>query len=67
MHQRLPCVKGKRSAVVVVNDSPVGCQSRDRIRRSELSAKLTEGLLYRSIDVLANSQKIPANLIIGDA
>ena len=40
----LPCVKGKRSAVAVVNDSPVGCQSRDRAARRRLSAKLTEGL-----------------------
>ncbi len=29
--------EGKRSAVAVVNDSPVGCQSRDRARRSELA------------------------------
>ena len=36
-HRRLPCVKGKRSAVAVVNDNPVDCQSRDRARRSELS------------------------------
>ena len=42
--QRLPCVKGKRSAVAEVNDSPVGCQSRDRAARRRLSAKLTEGL-----------------------
>ena len=34
---RLPCVKGKRSAVAVVNDSPVGCQSRDRVARRQLS------------------------------
>ena len=26
----LPRYEGKRSAVAVVNDSPVGCQSRDR-------------------------------------
>ncbi len=32
-----PLVKGKRSAVAVVNDSPVGCQSCDRARHSELS------------------------------
>ena len=37
--QRLPCAKGKRSAVAVVNDSPVGCQSRDRAHRSEQSRK----------------------------
>ncbi|MBQ6875203.1 MAG: hypothetical protein IJN46_03080, partial [Lachnospiraceae bacterium] len=42
--QRPPCVKGKRSAVAVVNDSPVDCQSRDRVARRRLSAKLTEGL-----------------------
>ncbi len=32
-------VSAKR-AVAVVNDSPVGCQSRDRIRLSELSQNL---------------------------
>ncbi len=37
--QWLPCVKGKRSAVAGVNDSPVGCQSRDRIARRQLSAE----------------------------
>ena len=37
LHQRLPCEKGKRSAVAGVNDSPVGCQSRDRACRSKLS------------------------------
>ena len=35
--KRLPCVRGKRSAVAVVNVSPVDWQSRDRARRSELS------------------------------
>ena len=30
----------------VVNDSPVDCQSRDRIARRQLSAQLTEGLSY---------------------
>ena len=39
---RLPW-RGKRSAVAVVNDSPVDCQSRDRAARRRLSAKLTEG------------------------
>ena len=39
---RLP-LRGKRSAVAVVNDSPVDCQSRDRAARRRLSAKLTEG------------------------
>ena len=34
---RPPCVKGKRSAVAVVNGSPVGCQSRDRVARRQLS------------------------------
>ncbi len=29
MQDSLPCAKGKRSAVAVVNDSPVDCQSRD--------------------------------------
>ncbi len=43
---RPPCVKGKRSAVAAVNDSPVGCQSRDRARHSELSpVRVTKGLL----------------------
>ena len=28
---------GKRSAVAVVNDSPVDCQSRDRVCRSKLA------------------------------
>ena len=44
---RLPCVKGKRSAVAGVNDSPVDCQSRDRTARRRLSAKLTEGLSFQ--------------------
>ena len=35
--QRPPCVKGKRSAVAGVNDSPVDCQSRDRTARKRLS------------------------------
>ena len=39
---RLPS-RGKRSAVAVVNDSPVDCQSRDRAARRRLSAKLTAG------------------------
>ena len=30
-----PSAEGKRSAVAVVNDSPVDCQSRDRICRSK--------------------------------
>ena len=34
---RPPCVKGKRSAVAGVNDSPVDCQSRDRTARRQLS------------------------------
>ena len=36
---RLPCVKGKRSAVAVVNASPVDWQSRDRVARRQLSAQ----------------------------
>jgi len=40
---RAPSDEGKRSAVAVVNDSPVDCQSRDRIARRQLSAKLTGG------------------------
>ena len=33
-----PLLEGKRSAVAVVNDSPVGCQSCDRAARRRLSA-----------------------------
>jgi len=40
---KAPSDEGKRSAVAVVNDSPVDCQSRDRIARRQLSAKLTGG------------------------
>ena len=40
---KAPFDEGKRSAVAVVNDSPVDCQSRDRIARRQLSAKLTGG------------------------
>ena len=47
---RLPCVKGKRSAVAGVNDSPVDCQSRDRTARRRLAAKLTEGLCGESFE-----------------
>ena len=36
-----PLWEGKRSAVAVVNDSPVGCQSCDRAARRRLSAKQT--------------------------
>ena len=36
---KAPLVRGKRSAVAVVNDSPVDCQSRDRIARRRLSAE----------------------------
>ena len=43
---RLPW-RGKRSAVAVVNDNPVDCQSRDRAARRRLSAKLTEGWKVR--------------------
>ena len=31
----------------------------------ELSAKLTEGLFYRSIDVLTDPTKVPADFVIG--
>jgi hypothetical protein len=61
---RLPCAKGKRSAVAVVNDSPVGCQSRDRVARRQLSAELTEGLLDRKVNIFTNPFKILHNLII---
>ena len=36
---RPPCVKGKRSAVAVVNASPVDWQSRDRVARRQLSCE----------------------------
>jgi len=32
-----PLVRGKRSAVAVVNDSPVDCQSRDGVARRQLA------------------------------
>jgi len=35
--QKPPLVRGKRSAVAVVNDSPVDCQSRDRVARRQLA------------------------------
>ena len=35
--RKAPSDEGKRSAVAVVNDSPVGCQSRDRAARRRLS------------------------------
>ena len=43
-HALGPLSEGKRSAVAVVNDSPVGCQSRDGTARRRLSAKLTGGV-----------------------
>ena len=36
-HLSAPSDEGKRSAVAVVNDSPVDCQSRDRAARRRLS------------------------------
>ena len=52
---RLPS-RGKRSAVAVVNDSPVDCQSRDRAARRRLSAKLTEGwkVGYWGVPIISN-------------
>ena len=41
-------------------------RAADRARRSELSAKLTEGLSYRSIDVFTDSSKIMMNRVIGN-
>ena len=39
--------EGKRSAVAVVNDSPVDCQSRDRAARRRWHGKaVTEGVSY---------------------
>ena len=40
---KAPSDEGKRSAVAVVNDSPVDCQSRDRVARKQLAAKLIGG------------------------
>ena len=34
-----PRFEGKRSAVAAVNDSPVGCQSRDRAARRRLARR----------------------------
>ena len=48
MRKSLPCVKGKQSAVAVVNDSPVDCQSSDRSVRSRLSAEQADGGIDRS-------------------
>ena len=42
-----PLSEGKQSAVAVVNDSPVDCQSCDRAARRRLSAKLTGGVSHR--------------------
>ena len=44
-----PSDEGKRSDVTGVNDSPVDCQSRDRNRRNDLSAKLTGGETQRKV------------------
>ncbi len=41
--EETPSDEGKRSDVTGVNDSPADCQSRDRNRRNDLSAKLTGG------------------------
>ncbi|MBR2896736.1 MAG: hypothetical protein IKC04_02465, partial [Oscillospiraceae bacterium] len=38
--KKAPSDEGKRSVVAVVNDSPVDCQSRDRIARRQLSSRL---------------------------
>ena len=42
-----PLSEGKRSAVAVVNDSPVGCQSRDRAARRRLSPQVTGGVFHQ--------------------
>ena len=47
--EEAPSDEGKRSDVTGVNDSPVDCQSRDRNRRNELSAKLTGGEMQRKV------------------
>ncbi len=67
-----------KCAVAVVNGSPLGCQSRHRARRSELSAKLTEGetfdgkirecSLYHEFFILSLRAKLkilPTSLIRG--
>ena len=43
---RLPLLGVSEAQSAGVNDSPVDCQSRDRIARRQLSAQLTEGLSY---------------------
>ena len=41
-HPSLP-LRGKRSAVAVVNDSPADCQSRDGVARRQLPPQGAEG------------------------
>ena len=49
LFEEAPSDEGKRSDVTGVNDSPVDCQSRDRNRRNDLSAKLTGGETQRKV------------------
>ena len=39
-------------------------RAADRVARRQLSARLTEGLSYRNIDILTNSTKVPADFIV---
>ena len=43
VQENAPLSKGKRSAVAGVNDSPVGCQSRDRVARRRLPNEVRLG------------------------
>ena len=63
---------GKRSAVAVVNDSPVGCQSRDRAARRRLSCASMTERVYRIFakqifDISGFSKKIQRPLRPADA
>ena len=41
------------------------CGSGSLVQR-ELSAKLTEGLLYRSIDILTHATEVSVDFVVGD-
>ena len=52
-----PCTGEAYEALLCKGDNGVGT----------LSAKLTEGLFYRSINIRANATKVTADLVVGDA
>jgi len=54
---KAPSDEGKQSAVAVVNDSPVDCQSRDRIARRQLSAEQADWGREKGRFLLPLSQK----------